>query len=232
MVQPEMTIPTRRERKRIATAEEIKDVAREQMAVTGAAGLSLRAVAAEMGMTAPALYRYYPSRDALVTALIVDAFDALGSAIRQAQSAAASEADADRILAGLRAYRAWSLAHPAEFQLLFGTPIPGYVAPREVTVPAASRAFAALLAIPFAAWERGAFPCVGAAVPPINPDFPLPRDVYVRLIEGWGTVHGLISLELTGHLAPAIGDSEGAFERAIDHLVHSIGLSPDPRSPP
>lgn len=229
---PMMKPATRREKQRIATTAEIKQVARAQIAKSGAAALSLRAVAAAMGITAPALYRYFPNRDALVTALIVDAFDALGSAIRAAQHAAAGASDSERMFAGLRAYRAWSLAHPAEFALLFGTPIPGYIAPRQMTVPAARRAFAALLEVPLAAAARGELPAAPPDEPAVNPEFPLPGDTYTRLIEGWATVHGLISLELTGHLAPAIGDPHAAYERAIRHLVDAIGLACDSRSPP
>jgi AcrR family transcriptional regulator len=222
----------RRAVQRLATAAEIKRVAREQMAAAGAAGLSLRAVAAAMGITAPAIYRYFANRDALVTALIVDAFDALGAAIRTAIESQAAAGSAARLLAALRAYRAWSLTHPSEFALLFGTPIPGYVAPREVTVPAARRAFAALLAVPTAAWERGEITIAAPSPSDDVPGAPLPPAVYAQVIEDWATCHGLISLELTGHLAPAIGDPAAAYERAIRHIAQRLGLVREPHPPP
>jgi AcrR family transcriptional regulator len=222
-----------------ATAEEIKRVARRQMAEAGAAALSLRAIAAEMGITAPAIYRYFPNRDALVTALIVDAFDALGAATREAAVADPGAPAGERMLAGLRAYRAWALAHPAEFALLFGTPILGYHAPREVTVPAARRAFAALLEVPVRAWARGELvipddheTASGKGQQDFAPGVPLPRVIYERLIEGWGTFHGLLSLELTGHLGPAIADTSAAYERAIREVVRRVGLSLASREPP
>lgn len=227
-----MVVVGRREKQRLATAAEIKRVAREQMAETGAAGLSLRAIAAAMGMAAPALYRYFANRDALVTALIVDAFDALGAAIGEATAGDPAAPAAERMLAGLRAYRAWALVYPAEFALLFGTPIPGYVAPRAVTVPAARRAFKALLEVPTAAWRRGELVLPGSEEAALHPDLPLPRPVYERLIEGWGTFHGLVSLELTGHLAPAIGDPAAAYERAIQAVIERVGLAAEPWLPP
>jgi len=227
---------TRRERQRLITADEIKQVARRQMAESGAAVLSLRAIAAEMGLTAPALYRYYPNRDALVTALIVDAFDALGTAIRDAASSDPQGASGERMLAALRTYRAWALAHPAEFALLFGTPIPGYVAPRETTIPAAARAFAALVDVLRAAWESG-WPAESEADPqataaPRHHEASLPAARYEQLIAGWGTVHGLVSLELSGHLGPVVADIDATYERAIREVVQRLDLSCAPSRPP
>ena len=128
----------RRERVRQATVEEIKAVARAQMAAEGTAGVNLRAIAREMGMTAPALYRYFGSRDDLVTALVTDAYDALADAMEAAVAAVAAGRHADRVRAAFGAFRAWGLEHPTEFALIFGSPIPGYVAP-EATRPAGTR---------------------------------------------------------------------------------------------
>src|SRR4030095_17139404 len=128
----------RRERVRQATVEEIKAVARAQMAAEGTAGVSLRAIAREMGMTAPALYRYFGSRDDLVTALVTDAYDALADAMEAAVAAVPAGRHADRVRAAFGAFRAWGIEHPTEFALIFGSPIPGYVAP-EATRPAGRR---------------------------------------------------------------------------------------------
>ncbi len=233
-----MNSTTRRQQQRIATADEIKQTARRQMAEAGAAALSLRAIASEMGITAPAIYRYFPNRDALVTALIVDAFDALGNALRDAASADRTAPSGERMLAAMRAYRAWALAHPAEFTLLFGTPIPGYDAPSEVTVPAARRAFQTLLEAPLAAWSGGELAAPAAGEPSFatdtldHPGAPLPRAIFDQLIAGWGTFHGLVNLEMTGHLGPATGDAGAAYERAIRDVVARIGLPVISRAPP
>jgi AcrR family transcriptional regulator len=125
-----------RESQRQDTREEIKAFARQQMAAEGTAALSLRAIARDMEMTAPALYRYFPSREDLITALIVDAFNALADALEAADAAPTQQDYGSRLRAVLMAYRGWALEHPTDFQLIYGNPIPGYSAPRELTVPA------------------------------------------------------------------------------------------------
>src|ERR1044071_6457335 len=108
-----------------------------------------------MGMTTPALYRYFESRDALITALIIDAYQALARALEQADLAASGDAYGARFQALARAYHDWSVAHPHEYALIYGTPIPGYHAPREQTVPVASRILLAFGLLFKAAWEAG-----------------------------------------------------------------------------
>jgi len=120
---------------------QIKAAARRQMAEHGTAGLSLRAIARELGITAPAIYNYFPRLEDLITALIVDAFTALADAIDAAESAVESESCGPKVVASCLAYREWAIAHPMDFQLIYGNPIPGYVAPAEVTVPLARRPF-------------------------------------------------------------------------------------------
>ena len=143
---------TPRERVRAELSREIKEEARRQLAASGADGLSLRAVAKELGMVSSALYRYYPSRDDLLTVLIIDAYDALGAAaegaIAPGQAAAGRAAPArDRWLAACHAIRDWARANPHEYALIYGSPVPGYRAP-EATIGPAARvplAFAVLL---------------------------------------------------------------------------------------
>jgi len=101
-------------------------VARDLMARDGNSSLNLRAVAREMGITPSALYRYYPSRDAILTALIVEAYDQVGEAVEHAIGAAPADRTATRILAGVHAFRRWAVDHPHEFGLIYGTPVPGY----------------------------------------------------------------------------------------------------------
>src|SRR5450759_4906576 len=122
---------TARQLARAATAARITDVARSQLAEVGASGLSLRAVAREMGLASSALYRYFPHRDALLTALIIDAYDALGAAGERSYAAAARTGTdpGGQWLQVCRACRRWALAHPHEFALVYGSPVPGYAAP-------------------------------------------------------------------------------------------------------
>jgi AcrR family transcriptional regulator len=115
----------RRERVRAATVQEIKDVARRQLVGDGPSAVSLRAIAREMGMTAPALYRYFPSFDHLVQSLVSDLSTELCSAVEAARELAPTDDASARLLAVCRAFRSWSVTHPAEFGLIFGTPTPG-----------------------------------------------------------------------------------------------------------
>jgi len=172
---------TARERVRAELSREIKEEARRQLGASGAGGLSLRAVAKELGMVSSALYRYYPSRDDLLTVLIIDAYNALGAAAEDAIAAgqtAAGCADParpapparDRWTAACHAVRDWALANPHEYALIYGSPVPGYRAP-EATIGPAARvplAFAGLLGEALARGEltepgpaAGALPVTG-----------------------------------------------------------------------
>ena len=117
---------TARERVREELTREIAEIARSQLATEGAAGLSLRAVAREMGMVSSAIYRYFPSRDDLLTALIIDGYNAIGLAAEQADAACPPGDYTERWLAICRAVRDWALAHPHEYALVYGSPVPGY----------------------------------------------------------------------------------------------------------
>ncbi len=124
------TARTVRARAREGLTREILAAARERLTAEGPAALSLRAVARDVGMVSSAVYRYFLSRDALRTALIVECYDELGAAVESA-GAAVDRADLPgRWLAACRAVRAWSVEHPGEFALLYGTPVPGYAAPQ------------------------------------------------------------------------------------------------------
>jgi AcrR family transcriptional regulator len=147
---------TVRERARAELSREIKEEARRQLAASGADALSLRAVAKELGMVSSALYRYYPSRDDLLTVLIIDAYDALGAAAESAAAGQAAPARA-RWVAACHAIRGWAVANPHEYALIYGSPVPGYRAP-EATIGPAARvplAFAGLLGEALAGGEVG-----------------------------------------------------------------------------
>ena len=203
---------TRRERQHEATREEIKAVARQQMTAQGAAALSLRAIGRALGLTAPALYRYYPSRDDLITALIIDAYHSQSTWLEEACNALPPDDHAGRLRAFIMAYREWSIAHPEDYKLIYGTPIPGYHAPWELTAPAAQRNMLIVLALLKAAWQAKALTLpaeytrlspplrqkLAEAAAQMGYDVPLPL-LHVAIVS-WAHIQGLISLELFGHL--------------------------------
>lgn len=158
------TIRGARERARVEVTAAIKDEARKQLAADGAARLSLRAVARELGMVSSALYRYFPSRDELLTALIVDAYDAVGEAAEAADRASCAGSSASHLArwtAVACAVRDWALAHPHEYGLIYGSPVPGYTAP-QATIGPASRVGLVLIAI-----VGDAHRADGLALPPL-----------------------------------------------------------------
>jgi AcrR family transcriptional regulator len=228
----------RRARVRQATVEEIKAVARAQMAAQGTAGVTLRAIAREMGMTAPALYRYFGSRDELVTALVTDAYDALANAMEAAVAEVPADDHGARIPAAFAAFRRWSLAHPTEFALIFGSPIPGYRAP-EATRPAGERYTGLLLRLLAEAHGAGALGRgrLDLRVPPALErqlvtfrerqgvaDLPVPLLAFA--LSAWVRLHGLVALEVFGHLRPAVGDGAPLFEQEVGAILRQAGLTP------
>jgi AcrR family transcriptional regulator len=218
------------------TAEQIKAVARSQMALQGAAGVTLRGIARALGVTAPAIYNYFPRLDDLYTALIVDAYNRLADAVAAGEQACAGQPPAPRLLSALLAYRAWAMANPAEFALIFGTPIPGYHAPAHLTAPAAQRVFAVILAILAEAHQRGEL-----HAPPGQP--PLPDDLRVELpatvppveglppfvvyvgVAGWVRIHGAIMLELFGHTPEMVTDPVAFYRYEVTNLMRAFGLT-------
>jgi AcrR family transcriptional regulator len=226
------TIRGARERARTEITAAIKGEARKQLAAEGAAKLSLRAVARELGMVSSALYRYFPNRDDLLTALIVDAYDAIGAA---AETALAGAADPDdhpaRWTALCSAVRAWALAHPHEYALIYGSPVPGYTAPQD-TIGPASRVGLALVSV-----ARDAHRAHGIALPPlaeelrpeahrltadIAPD--LPPAVAVALVAAWSQLFGLISFEIFGQFNRVVEERDVFFAQAVARLAHEVGL--------
>ncbi|MFI7237623.1 TetR/AcrR family transcriptional regulator [Streptomyces cyaneofuscatus] len=234
------TIRGARERARIEVTAAIKDEARKQLAAEGAAKLSLRAVARELGMASSALYRYFPSRDDLLTALIVDAYDAIGEAAETARATADRARPrpapyADRWVAVAGAVREWALAHPHEYALIYGSPVPGYSAPMD-TVGPASRVGMVLIGL-----IRDAFREDGLAVPPlarelraeaeriaadITPD--LPPAVAPALVAAWAQLFGLISFEIFGQFNRMVEAREQLFRQAAGELARSVGLRGSP----
>jgi len=206
----------------------IKETARKQIAQNGAAALSLRAIARELSITAPAIYNYFSSRDDLVTALIVDAYNSLGDA--QADSLEPEEeSHAERILGSARAYRNWALAHPEEYSLIFGTPIPGYEAPAEITGPAAAGSMSVIIGIFDSAWRDGVLKVdeVLASTPEMieawieKTGYEGDPAVLHFALASWAQIHGMVSLELNGHFTPMKGEIsvDSFFEAEIRAIV-------------
>ena len=211
----------------------IKETARIQIAERGAASLSLRAIARELKITAPAIYNYFPNRDDLVTALIVDAFNSLRDALLASQKTE-EETPAKQILNSAHAYRNWALEHSEEYSLIFGTPIPNFHAPMEITGPAAAGSMAVLFGIFDAAWRDGALKTEGLPTPipemiqawidKVNYEGH-PAVVHFAMAS-WAQIHGMLSLELNGHFT-AVPDEISAnsfFEAEIRAIIIRMGM--------
>lgn len=234
---------TARERVREAMSGEILAVARRHVAEEGAAALSLRSVARDLEMAPSALYRYFDGRDALLSALILDAYESLAAEAERAADAALGMAgDLERWHAVPGALRAWALAHPHEWGLIFGAPVPGYHAP-EATVEPYARIAAALVRpvadaqaaerlTPVRAPEETVTNAVAAAVAPVTdglfPDLPvgaMPTPVVVRTVEAFATLIGVISLEVFGHWRNTILGPAEFFDATVSDAGTAIGLT-------
>jgi AcrR family transcriptional regulator len=227
--------PTARERVRAELTREITDVARARLAADGAAALSLRAVARELGMVSSAIYRYFASRDELLTALIIEGYDALGAAVEQADDACARDDYAARWRTVAGAARDWALAHPHEYALLYGSPVPGYQAPADTIAPAARTAavFGRLVSEAQAAGVLQP-PPAGPPVPPtLTGDLAQLRaglmpgvadEVVAAALTVWAAVFGIISFELFGQFNNVIADRDAYFGRALADLARLFGL--------
>lgn len=226
----------RREDLRLEMTEKIKAVARQQMSQHGTAGLGLRAIARELGITAPALYNYFSTLDDLITDLIVDAFNWLADAMQEAANMSRDRSDVGRIRSAVMAYRRWALDHPAEFQLIYGNPIPGYHAPADVTTPLARRPFTVLAAPMLHAYRSGEL-----RIPPEYEDLPpqvlgyltvwkqrsvvdIPEEIIYLLTAGWTRIHGMVMLELFHHSQPVIGDPDAFYQHEVDTFLRSLGF--------
>jgi AcrR family transcriptional regulator len=232
---------TARERARAELTREIKEEARRQLAVDGAGRLSLRAVARELGLVSSALYRYFPTRDDLLTALIIDAYDTLGAAAETADAAAPKDDTRARWRATYAAVRAWAKANQHEYALIYGSPVPGYQAPPDTIVPAARVARTLLGAIQHAC-ATGALRPAGRAPelsPPlaeqirqlaeaVAPEPPLPGEVLARAVIAFTQLFGMISFELFGQFVGSVDPTDEFFGYAVERMADFVGLpAPD-----
>jgi AcrR family transcriptional regulator len=222
-----------RARARAEMTEEIKRIARRHLAVDGP-NLSLRAVARDLGVVSSAVYRYFESRDALLTALIIDGYDDLGAAVEQAEAAVMRRDLIGRWLATGRAIRAWALANPHEYALLYGSPVPGYAAPQD-TIEPATRPVWVLAGILHDAVDRG-LPRGADRLPKAvrrdldaiirTPGFVgLPPTVLARGLTAWAQLFGTLSFELFGRLTNAITDYDAYYEHQLRAMAGYLGIT-------
>jgi AcrR family transcriptional regulator len=199
--------------------------------------LSLRAIARDAGISVSALYRYFTDRDDLLTDLLVRAFDAQADAVEAATAGASSPGQA--IVEGMRAYRSWSLANPAEFGLAYGAPVPGYAAPGDATIRAGSRVGDHMFGLLEQAWDQGALD--GAALS--RREVRLTRGTaeqfqHLRQRRGYGgpmaltaaamdaflALHGFVAMEVFGQLRPVVPDAAPYFEEILAEQIERLGL--------
>src|SRR5450631_1028520 len=233
---------TARERVRVELTSEIKQVALAQLESGGGAALSLRAIAREMGMASSALFRYFRNRDALLTALIIDSYSSLAEAAETAEARMHRESIEDRWMAICHGVRNWAIAHPHEYALIFGSPIPGYAAPTGTVAPA-SRVpllLGDLLGdlMSEKSYDTGEHPeppaAVQRAIDPVRPMMPevVPSDLIVRGLMAWTYLFGAVSFEVFGHRHNVILDHQVFFDHEVRRLARMVGLVWDPASAP
>jgi AcrR family transcriptional regulator len=234
MKRDEMAL-TRRERLREATREEIISTAWKQIGEQGVVSLSLRAIAREMGITAPGLYRYYASRDDLVTVLIVEAFNSFSLALETSRDACGQDDHAVRFRAVCRAYFQWALSNPQKYALIFGTPVPGYVLD-ERAGPAAQRGFLVLQSVIGEAHTAGKIsgdavtirlPAALKSQYEVLKKYGMPYTPVVThlALSTWSMIHGMTSLYLYGYLSGFLaGQSESFVNLEIEKMIRIIGF--------
>jgi len=219
----------KRQESRERIEREIIEIGRRHLVTEGAAGLSVRAVARDLGMVSSAVYRYVTSRDDLLTLLLIDAYTELADAVDRAQQSA-SGAWADRIAAIARAARGWAIDQPACWALLYGSPVPGYHAPAEMTVGPGTRVVGAVFDAVAAGIATGDVAMANSrAAQPMSADFDRIRDEFgfagddptvLKCFLLWAALVGAISLEVFGQYgADTLTDPAVVFDGQIGLLI-------------
>ena len=225
-----------RARVRAEMTAEIKSIARQHLQADGA-NLSLRAVARDMGMVSSALYRYFASRDELLTALILDAYNALADAVEAADASVTDRTRLrDRWLAAAHAVRSWAMTTPAEYALLYGSPVPGYAAPQETAAAAVRIAFV-LIRILADGHLSGVLTAAGqpsgrldeavrADLARVRDDIApgLPEGLLFRGMTSWTHLFGTVSFELFGQYNNVIEAREEFFDQQMRLMADLLGL--------
>ena len=237
---------SRRDRVRAATTEEIKQVARRILVDEGPDAVTLRAIAREMGMTAPALYRYFGSHQELLRNVIGDIFLEIAADVQAAIDAAAQAGIAAKFIAAAREFRRWSLGHQREFALLFGAPLPGIDFTHTDIADECGRKFSdTFLALYVELWHKKPFPVtppeeidprlrsqlehyragVGANGPNLQGAAgDLPLGALLSFVYCWVRLYGMVSLEIFGHLGWVLDDAEPMFEMTLKEILPVLGL--------
>lgn len=223
--------------KRQETRERIEaqiiELGRRHLVTEGAAGLSLRAIARDLGMVSSAVYRYVASRDDLLTLLLVDAYCELADAVDKA--AARGGPWRDQLLSMARAARAWAVDQPARWALLYGSPVPGYHAPREQTVGPGTRVVGALFGAVGAGIAAGDISQSNvAAAQPLSADFDLIRQEFgftgddstvAKSFLLWAGLVGAISLEVFGQYgADTLSAPGDVFDIQVRLLIEMLSV--------
>lgn len=219
---------TPRERARLAAVDDIKRIARRQLAHGGAGAISLREIAKEMGLVSSAVYRYVPSREALLTGLIADAYDRLGVAAEAADAALDRDDLAGRWRALAGSLRDWARAHPTDYTLVYGAPVVGYEAPPETYAPA-QRWFELMIDV----LQRAESGEPDPQDPELRAQLAVLRDRrspgaalggIAGALGAWAQLHGLVALEIHGQVAPVLGAGAGLFHHCVERQVRELGL--------
>jgi AcrR family transcriptional regulator len=216
---------------------DIVRIGRTHLATEGAAALSLRAVARELGVVSSAVYRYVASRDELLTLLVVAGYDELGDAVDEALAAVEESAYRERLIAIGLAVRAWAVREPAMYALLFGSPVPGYHAPADRTTEPGTRVIRALVRVWAQAYAAGALRLPDG--PPVSASLAgsfaavraelgldLPDEVLARGVLVWAALFGCVGFEVFGQYGPGtFGDPAALFEHHLQVLADTVGLA-------
>lgn len=215
---------------------DIVRIGRAHLATDGAAALSLRAVARDLGVVSSAVYRYVASRDELLTLLVVDGYDELGDAVDAALAKVDPSRHAERMRVIGHAVRAWALAEPATYALLFGSPVPGYEAPAEQTTGPGTRVVVRLVEVWEDAWRAGELSVDESALTPRRLSRDLarirrqmgitaPDALIARGLFGWAALFGCIGFEVFGQYgSDTFTQPSDLFEHHLDALVEVVGL--------
>jgi AcrR family transcriptional regulator len=237
------TAPSRRERTRAATVAEIKQLAWQQLAEVGAAALSLRAIASDMGMTSSALYRYFESRDDLLNELVVDGFSSLADTLEAAEAEVDNNPETNRWLHLASAHRRWALTHPTEYALIFGTPVPGLESGTDERHAQMKRGVSVLFRCMMNALASGEFDAK-AMESTITPALrerlqrwraelavDLPPAALAGCLFAWTQLHGAVSLELFGHLPHQLQPADELFGQQMRQVLILLGSPPPSKTP-
>ncbi|MEV5604628.1 TetR/AcrR family transcriptional regulator [Streptomyces sp. NPDC052299] len=225
--------PNARQRARAALIDDIKAEAFRQLSAHGSAGLTLRAIARELGMVPSALYRYFPGREHLLTAMIIDSYGELADHLDAA--AATKEGHRERWLAVCHGVRDWAFAHPHQYALLYGTTVPGYQAPQDTITPA-TRIPLLLLGIACDAWRTGHLTqpadepwsdevaANAATLAEATGLLDVPPSLLMRAVSAYTQLFGAVSMELFGHLRGAFDNNSVVFDHGTTLLADLVGF--------